>query len=177
MNFQIKTYDKICSLQFPDLKKELVDIDCLFRTANEDFYKLLKELNLDVNFDFKKTANKKLYTHTFIKTITEFLKLKEDGYKPYFYSNLLTKDTFRNNLIKKVKNIFGFLIWEDIYNFNTLSDQLDSCDVNCKLEGLLHSDKKPKKFSQIKKYLLKEGLTELNDSYFQNLQNKIQIYL
>lgn len=177
MNFEIKKYDRIYSLQFPDLKKELVDIDCLFKATNNDFYIILQNLGLEIDFDFKKTHNKRLYAHSFIKTITNFLKNKTDGFRPYFYSNLLTKDTFRNNLIKKVKRIFGFSIWEDIYNFDVISDNLHNCDINCKIEGLFSAEKRPKKFQQIRKNLIKEGLTELNDSYFQDLRSKMQIYL
>lgn len=177
MNYEVKKYDNICSIQFPELKKEIIDIDCLFKTTNYHFYILLTELNINVDFDFTKKDNKRLYTHTFIKQIIEFLKNKEDGYKPYFYSNLLTKDTFRNNLIKKIKRIFGFDIWEDVYEFDVIPNSLSDCDINCKVEGLLGCDKKPKSFKHIKKFLEKEGLTNLNGVYFENLENKIQIYL
>lgn len=177
MNYEINSFENICSIRFPDLQKELVDIDCLFRQTNCDFYDLLVEMGIDTDFDFKKAHNKKLYTHSFIKTVTDYFKNKEDDFRPYFYSNLLTKDTFRNNLIKKIRRAFGFLVWEDIYEFEIIHEKLEDCDVNTKLIGLFNTEKKIKSFKYVKRFLEKEGLTHLNEVYFKDLGNKIQIYL
>jgi hypothetical protein len=84
--------------------KKIIDVDEVFKETNENFAMLLENLGLTATFDFSKRNNQKLYTHEFIKTFTEFLKYTQQDF--VFFSNTLTKDKFRNQLLKKVRRIF-----------------------------------------------------------------------
>ena len=136
---------------------------------------MLSILGLTVDFNFNDKNNKNLYTNEFIKTICDFIKNKESNNKTYFYSNVLTKDEFRNKLIRKIKIIFGLKILEDhltLTEFTALVEINDS-DKLPKLEMFLNQECLSKKFKQIKKHLTKMGFVYLNDVYFQDLSNKI----
>ena len=174
MNIEIIGEEIISSIKFPDIQKELVDIDTIFRKTNKSFPRLLESMGLIASFDFTKRNNKKLYTHEFIKTFVEFLKEKHTTL--YFFSNTLTKDAFRNTLIRKLKRIFGVLVWEDCQSISELAHRLQKrdCDVFSSMEIFLNTPHVVN-FRKIKRNLDKEGLTYLHDVYFENLSNKMHI--
>jgi hypothetical protein len=176
---KILTEDIIKIVRFPDIKKELIDIDIIFKTTNQNYSKLLLNLGLEVSFDLTKRDNKKLYTHTFLKTFMDFIDGNNNEYKLFFFSDISTKDKIRNILVNKIKKYFGFLIFEDNIDLSTFINKIENNDGNYtpKFEIFLNSEKKPKQFKFIKKYLDKEGLEFMSNNYFENFCNKMMIYV
>lgn len=156
--------------------KQIIDIDEVFKETNDNFAILLENLGLTTTFDFSKRNNQKLYTHEFIKTFTEFLKYTRIDF--VFFSNTLTKDKFRNQLLKKVRRIFKINIIEKNYDFEKLEYFLKiwNAEVISELEMAFESRQTPS-FRKISKYLEKEGLTFLNEQYFQEVTNKMTILI
>jgi len=156
--------------------KKIIDIDEVFKETNETFAILLENLGLTATFDFSKRNNQKLYTHEFIKTFTEFLKYTQQDF--VFFSNTLTKDKFRNQLLKKVRRIFKINIIEKNFDFEKLEYLLKilNAEMISELEMAFQNRKTPS-FRKISKYLEKEGLTFLNEQYFQEVINKMTILI
>lgn len=156
--------------------KKIIDIDEVFKETNENFAILLESLGLTTTFDFSKRNNQKLYTHEFIKTFTEFLKYTRQDF--VFFSNTLTKDKFRNQLLKKVRRIFKINIIEKNFDFEKLEYLLKiwNAEVISEFESAFQNRKTPS-FRKISKYLEKEGLTFLNEQYFQEVVNKMTILI
>ena len=156
--------------------KKIIDIDEIFKETNENFAMLLENLGLTATFDFSKRNNQKLYTHEFIKTFTEFLKYTQQDF--VFFSNTLTKDKFRNQLLKKVRRIFKINIIEKNFDFEKLEYLLKilNAEMISELEMAFQNRKTPS-FRKISKYLEKEGLTFLNEQYFQEVINKMTILI
>jgi hypothetical protein len=98
------------------------------------------------------------------------------NYKLYFYSNNLTKDKFRNVLLKKLKTIFGFRVLEDVMDFSEVVEKFEDndCELIPRLEVFFQNNSRPKTFKHIKKFLEKEGLKNMGD-YFKEVSNKILI--
>ena len=157
------------------MNPKLIDIDIIFEKTNQNYHSLLAELGMPQTFDLSKRNNKRLYTHTFLKTFMDYLKENEPPF--YFYSDVDTKDKIRNTLVGKVKRIFKVPIWED---FGDLQDfEKRAQDNECSVVGLLEiffADRKTPKFKRIKSLLEKEGLTFLNDVYFEDLSNKLCLF-
>jgi hypothetical protein len=156
--------------------KKIIDVDEVFKETNENFAMLLENLGLTATFDFSKRNNQKLYTHEFIKTFTEFLKYTQQDF--VFFSNTLTKDKFRNQLLKKVRRIFKINIIEKNFDFEKLEYLLKilNAEMISELEMAFQNRKTPS-FRKISKYLEKEGLTFLNEQYFQEVINKMTILI
>ena len=156
--------------------KKIIDVDEVFKETNENFAMLLENLGLTATFDFSKRNNQKLYTHEFIKTFTEFLKYTQQDF--VFFSNTLTKDKFRNQLLKKVRRIFKINIIEKNFDFEKLEYLLKiwNAEVISEFESAFQNRKTPS-FRKISKYLEKEGLTFLNEQYFQEVINKMTILI
>lgn len=161
-------------IRFQD--KEIIDIDEIFRETNENFAILLEHLGLTTTFDFSKRNNKKLYTHEFIKTFTEFLKHNINR-NFIFFSNTLTKDKFRNQLLKKIRRIFKIRIWEENFDLEHFEYKIKIRDCST-ISGLevAFLNRNPPSFRKISKYLEKEGLIFLNEKYFQEVVNKMIIF-
>lgn len=156
--------------------KRIIDIDEIFKDTNENFTMLLENLGLTANFDFSKRNNKKLYTHEFIKTFTEFLKYNQQDF--IFFSNLLTKDKFRNQLLGKIRRIFKINIIEKNFGMENLEYLLKiwNAEIISEFESAFQN-RKPPSFRKISKYLEKEGLIFLNEQYFQEVVNKMIIFV
>ena len=156
--------------------KRIIDIDEIFKETNDNFTMLLENLGLTVNFDFSKRNNKKLYTHEFIKTFTEFLKYNQQDF--IFFSNLLTKDKFRNQLLSKIRRIFKINIIEKNFGMENLEYLLKiwNAEIISEFESAFQN-RKPPSFRKISKYLEKEGLIFLNEQYFQEVVNKMIIFV
>ena len=156
--------------------KKIIDVDEVFKETNENFAMLLENLGLTATFDFSKRNNQKLYTHEFIKTFTEFLKYTQQDF--VLFSNTLTKDKFRNQLLKKVRRIFKINIIEKNFDFEKLEYLLKilNAEMISELEMAFQNRKTPS-FRKISKYLEKEGLTFLNEQYFQEVINKMTILI
>jgi len=154
----------------------VIDIDTVFMETNRNFALLLEQMGLLVDFNFSNRNNKKLYTHEFIKTFCEFLKSR-NHLNIVFFSNNLTKDKFRNQLLSKVKRIFKVNVWTENYDYAEFCKRINTKDAKILsgLELISQSNKTPS-FKKISKYLEKEGLTFLNESYFQNITNKMVIF-
>lgn len=163
-------------MRIPFQGKQIIDIDEIFKETNTNFAILLENMGIHANFDFSKRNNKKLYTHEFIRTFTEFLKhnIHTDF---IFFSNTLTKDKFRNQLLKKIKRIFKITIWEENYDLEHFEYLIKNrnCLIISGLE-MAFFKRTPPSFKKIFKYLEKEGLTFLNEKYFQEVVNKMIIY-
>lgn len=161
--------------RIPFQDKQIIDIDEIFRETNANFAVLLESLGLMTTFDFSKRNNKKLYTHEFIKTTTQFLKYRINK-DSIFFSNALTKDRFRNQLLNKIRRIFKIRVWEANYDLDHLSYLIEmrDCSTISGLEIAFQNRKTPS-FRKISKYLEKEGLTFLNEKYFQEIVNKMVI--
>lgn len=156
--------------------KIIIDIDEVFKDANVNFAILLENLGLTATFDFSKRNNKKLYTHEFIKTLTEFLKYIRQDF--IFFSNTLTKDKFRNQLLSKSRRIFKINIIEKNFDMEHLEYLLviRNAEIISEFESAFQNRKTPS-FRKISKYLEKEGLTFLNEQYFQEVINKMAIFV
>jgi hypothetical protein len=174
-----KINDDIVSIIFESKNKEIIDIDQIFKDTNRNFAKLLDELGLKVDFDFKKSDNKKLYTHEFIKTFMEYIKNRSRTEKILIYSNMLSKDDFRNRLVKKLKTIFGFNLMESYEDMNIFYENIEKqdCLTMTSLDIFLNETRKCKSFKSIKKYFEKNGLTYLNDTYFKDFTNKLCLFI
>lgn len=157
--------------------KYIIDIDNIFKDTNTNFAILLESLGLTTSFDFSKRNNKKLYTHEFIKTFTEFLK-NNANIDFVFFSNTLTKDKFRNQLLNKIRRIFKIRIIEKNFTFEHLDECffLRKAEIISEFELAFQNVKSPS-FQKISKYLEKEGLTFLNEQYFQDVTNKMIIFV
>lgn len=155
----------------------ITDIDTIFRETNKFFANILRNMYIDVTFDFSKKMNKVIYTHAFIHTICEFIKNNKNNMKQCFYSNNLTKDPFRLKLLKKIKSIFGFRIYENVLDFTDMVEKLEKDDVKIvsEIETFLAKDHKKKTFKHIKKYLENTGLKEMRSNYFEDVANKMMI--
>ena len=153
----------------------LIDIDTLFIQTNQKVSEYLINAALPLSFDFSKKDDKTLYMHFFLSGICEFVKNGKCN-NTVFYSNQLTKDAFRNILIKKVKKIFGFKIFENIITFEQFNELLEGgFTIKDQFEVYVNSETKPKTFKHIKRYLEKDGFTQLSDTYFQDLANKMLV--
>lgn len=154
----------------------IIDVDEIFRETNTNFAILLENLGLSATFDFSKRNNKKLYTHEFIKTFTEFLKYNRQDC--LFFSNTLTKDKFRNQLLSKIRRIFKINIIEKNFDMDHLRYllKISNAEIVSEFDSALYNKKIPS-FRKISKYLEKEGLTFLNEQYFQEVVNKMVIFV
>lgn len=159
-----------------DFDNLVVDIDTVFMETNRNFAVLLEQMGLLVDFNFSNKNNKKLYTHEFIKTFCEFLKSRTH-LNIVFFSNNLTKDKFRNQLLAKVGRIFNIKVWKENYDYDEFRRRIDMKDAKI-LSGLeiAFQSNRSLSFKKISKYLEKEGLTFLNETYFQNIVNKMVIF-
>lgn len=167
---------KIISLKFTNLGKELVDVDHIFLDTNKNFSKYLKDIGLAQSFDFSSRNNKKIYTHEFLHTFIEFIKKHDKNYVPYFYSNKLTKDNFRNSLVKKLRSHFGFLIWENVEELSEIYDKLveGDCGTTTEIETFLSLERKHRRMKTIRKKLDGEGLKFMSETYFNDAINKMK---
>jgi hypothetical protein len=175
-HYEIKTEENYTKIIFHDERIVFTDIDTLFRETNIFFAKILKGMFIDVTFDFSKKYNRIIYTHTFLKTVCEHISSQVLNYRLYFYSNSLTKDKFRNTLLKKLKSIFGFKILEDVMDFSEIIEKIkiNDCELIPRLEIFFQKDTKPKTFKHIKRYLEKTGLKDMG-THFTDVANKISL--
>lgn len=162
---------------FKRLNIYIYDIDDLFKKVNKKVCKYLIKTGLPITFDFSNKDNQKLYLHFFLITICDFIIENPHHCKMLFYSNIYTKDDFRKDLIQKIKTIFGFKIWEGIWQHSEFLQLLKNNHVNLvdKFELFVQEESKPKSFKHIKKYLKKEGFRELDDTYFKDLAKKMVV--
>ena len=169
---------KIISLSFPDIHKDLIDVDHIFLDTNKRFSKYLQNMGLSNSFDFSDGVNKKIYTQEFLLTFMELIGNRETSHTPYFYSNSLTKDRFRNSLIKKLKSYFGFLIWEDVQELSEWVQKLEDgdCSVVTGFETFIQSERTHRRLKTIKKRLTKEGLKFMSETYFDDAVNKLNAF-
>jgi hypothetical protein len=175
-HYQITKEENYTKIIFHDDRIVFADIDTLFRETNIYFTKILKGMFIDVTFDFSVKYNRTIYKHAFLKTVCEHISSQELNYKLYFYSNNLTKDKFRNALLKKLKTIFGFRVLEDVMDFSEVVEKFEDndCELIPRLEVFFQNNSRPKTFKHIKKFLEKEGLKNMGD-YFKEVSNKILI--
>jgi hypothetical protein len=151
---------------------QIIDIDLVFKSTNDNYIDILKNYQLPISFDFSKRNTKKLYTHAFILTLSEFIKNADNNF--IFYSNTKTKDKFRTVILNKVKRIFSLKIWEsdeDVFNFASKILRNDM-DVVPSLEIFI-SKRRKINFQKAYKFLEKEGLIFLNEKYFNQIHNKM----
>lgn len=167
----------IISARFHDTYKELVDIDFLFAETNKFYARYFLELGLTPSFDFSSRHDQKVYTNEFIKIICEFIKNRDISYNLFFYCNNTSKDKFRNRLVKKVKSVFGFRIWEDSCTLDEFITKVrnNDCATITGLEIFFDGEQRLKNFKQIKKNLKNLGHIYLNDVYFEELSMKMVI--
>jgi hypothetical protein len=153
------------------------DLDVIFKQTNRMVMEYLTNMGLPLDFDFTNKDNQKIYTHYFLVILCDFIISNPHNRKMIFYSNMFTKDTFRKNLIQKIKKIFGIKIWESIWSHSEFLFLLDEKHVNLydEFELFVESETKPKTFKHIKKYLEKEGFKALSDTYFKDIANKMVV--
>jgi hypothetical protein len=79
--------------------------------------------------------------------------------------------------LAKIRRIFKIRIWDANYDLEHLEYLINirDCSIISGLE-MAFSDRKPPSFRKISKYLEKEGLTFLNEKYFQDVVNKMIIF-
>ena len=149
------------------------DLETIFKKTNVEFYKYISEIGMDL--DLSKKDQQKIYLHYFIINICNNIQCNNDT--TIFYINKFNICDIHNKIIKKIKRIFGFKIWESPYSLPEFIVKLKNRDsaVIDHFELFLMDKSKPKTFKHIKKYLDKEGFTGLSDAYFQDIVNKMAI--
>ena len=174
-----KIDDDVISLIFQSRNQEIIDIDEIFKQTNRNFAKLLTSLHIKVDFNFKNKDNCRLYTHEFIQTFVEYIKNRSRSEKLSIYSNSLTKDSFRNRLVKRLKTMFGFNILETYEDLTILFDKLENrdCETVTMVDNFLNLPRKCKSFKHVKKYFEKHGYKFLNDTYFKDFTNKLCLFI
>lgn len=177
MNIE-KIQEPISSARFHNHHKELVDLDFLFRDTDKFFARYFLNLGVTPTFDFRDRVNKKLYTNEFIKVICEWIKNRECEYTLYFFYDDSQQDKFRQSLVKKVKTIFGFKIWIENGTLEQFIQKIEDndCSSLTGLEVFFDEEKTIKNFKHIRNHLEKNGLTYLNDVYFEELSNKMLLF-
>ena len=175
-HYEITTEENYTNIIFHDDRIIFTDIDTLFRETNIFFAKILKGMFIDITFDFSQKYNRTIYKHAFLKIICSHIQSQELNYKLYFFSNNLTKDKFRNTLLKKLKTIFGFKVLEDVMDFSEVIQKIENndCELIPRLQLFLQKDTRPKTFKHIKRYLENEGLKDMGE-YFKEVSNKMLI--
>ena len=175
-HYEITSEENYTKIIFHDDRIIFADIDTLFRETNIHFAKILRGMFIDVTFDFSVKYNRSIYKHAFLKTVCEHISSQEFNYRLCFYSNSLTKDKFRNTLLKKLKTIFGFKVLEDVMDFSEIIEKIENkdCELIPRLQLFFQKDTKPKTFKHIVKYLDKEGLKDMGD-YFKEVSSKLLI--
>jgi hypothetical protein len=176
MNIE-RIQEPISSARFHNYHKELVDLDFLFKDANKFFARYFLDLGTTPTFEFKENHNKKLYTNEFIRVVCDWVKSRDCNYTLYFYWNI-REDPFRNKLVKKLKNTFGFRIWEGPETLDEFIQKIQDkdCSTMTGLEVFFGQEKSTKTFKQIKKHLEKTGMSYLNNQYFEELNNKMILF-
>lgn len=149
------------------------DLETVFKKTNVDFYKYITEIGMDL--DLSKKDQQKIYLHHFIVNICRVIQVNNDT--TIFHINKFNMCDIHVKMIKKIKQIFGFKIWESPYSLPEFLVRLKNRhgDVVDQFEMFLLKESKPKTFKHIKKYLGKEGFTFLSDVYFQDLSNKMSV--
>lgn len=175
-HYEITKEENYTKIIFHDDRIVFTDIDTLFRETNIFFAKILKEMFINVTFDFSVKYNRTIYKHAFLKIICDYVQSQELNYKLYFYSNNLTKDKFRNTLLRKLKTIFGFKILEDVMDFSEIVKKFEynDCELIPRLEVFFQNNSRPKTFKHIKRYLENEGLKNMGD-YYKEVSNKLLV--
>lgn len=178
MNIEVVVTGEVRLVDFHDLQTTLVDIDSLFKEANQYYSNIIQSMYLTPEYDFTCSWDRSLYSHAFIITICEYIKNSFSPYKVCFYSNSMVKDAFRNKLIAKTKKIFGFKILEGDESFLDVIQKIEMRDaaVMQTLEVFFAQTTKPKTFKYIKRYVKQHGLRSLKDNYFQDVANKMVIF-
>jgi len=175
-DYETITEENYTKLILHDDRIIFTDIDLIFKHTNIFFAQILKDMFIDATFDFSKKYNKVIYSHAFIKTVCDHIIRQDSNYKLCFYSNFLTKDPFRNSLLRKLKSIFGFKIMEDVMDFSEVIERFERFDgeIIPKLKVFFEKDNTPKNFKHIKKYLEKTGLKDIKD-HFDQVANKMTL--
>lgn len=153
----------------------IIDIDKVFRNTNINYYNTHEDIGLDVSFDFSKTNNKRLYTHYFLMEVCKSFENNSDA-KLVFYRNIINMEkNFIDKLVKKTKIIFGLNIIECNMTFDNYVASLVKSSANSVqiIDTIIYTETKPKTFKHIKKYLHQNGLTYLDDVFFNDLRNKM----
>lgn len=160
-----------------DSNIRIIDINRVIGYSNYKYYQETQKLGLGLNFDFSKPNNKRLYTHCFLMSICDLIQ-ENVGFRLVLFRNTINMEkNFIDKLVKKTKKIFGFDIIECDMKFDDFVAGLikDSGELVQKVEQIINSDKKPKTFKHIKRYFTQNGLTHLDDVFFQDIRNKMMI--
>lgn len=149
------------------------DLIPLFQKVNIKFYENISSIGCELNL--KNKDQQKIYTHYFLKEVCELIKICNET--PIFYINEFSICDIHKKIIKKIKTIFGIKVWMTPLPFSTFIVKLKERNVEWvdTFELFLQKESKPKSFRHIKKYLEKEGMINLSDSYFQDIANKMAI--
>ena len=157
--------------QYPDYIFE--DLEHIFKLTNLSYYNHCESLGLEIDLSNKNQKN--IYTHFFITHLCDRIKVMNK--KVVFYINEFSICCIHKQIIKKIIRIFGFKIWSGHYTMSDFLHKLirNESELVDRFEMYLNINSSPKSFRQIKKFLEKEGFTNLSDSYFQDIANKMAI--
>lgn len=152
----------------------LKNFDEFLINTNREFYFYLVHNGL--NIDLKSKDQQKIYLHFLIKEICEFLKDQKHGII-FYHNNWGDECGFQMKIIKKIYRIFGFKILIHWLSFEDFCKALDTGEakITTSFETMLNVEIKPKSFRSIKKFLEKEGYTDLIENYFSDITNKMVI--
>lgn len=153
----------------------IVDINKIFRNTNINYYNAHDDIGLNISFDFSKTNNKRLYTHYYLMEVCENMKNNLDARLVLYRNTINMEKNFIDKLVKKTKTIFGVLIIECDMTFDNYIASLikNSASSVQTIDTITTTETKPKTFKHIKKYLHQNGLTYLDDVFFNDLRNKL----
>lgn len=156
----------------------ILDIDPIFIETNKNFIKMFEILYLSVDFNFKDKNNKKIYKHCFIETMMEKFSNYNSYNKIIIHSNILTKDDFRQSLVKKLKTIFGLQLIETSFDFKDVVNLYQNSDSRIKplIDISIQTQNEMKSLKKVKKFFEKNDLIHLNETYFNNPSKKLKLF-
>jgi hypothetical protein len=176
MNIDKITYESIYSVRFHDHRQVMMDIDELFKISLNTYAITLSLLELPVSYDFTKRVNKKFLMNELIKNYMHFVKSSE--YQIVFYQNISIENKTKNQLIKKLENIFEIKILKDVKIFSDLIRSYESRESACvEIIDTFLANKSEKNFKKIKKFLKHEGLDYLFAEYVEDISKKMDMLL
>lgn len=142
--------------------------------ANRKYYNYITSLG--VSMDLKSKDHQKIYFHFLLIELCEFFK-NNTGSNIVFYNNEWDIQSFQRKYISKIVKSFGLKIYSDWTDFEAFTIKLVSFDTKYveDFDLFLYKDLRPKSFKQIKKFLHKEGFSDLANNYFSDISNKMVI--
>lgn len=154
----------------------IMDINKYFTLTNKEFYEYITNIGLEI--DLKSKDQQKIYFHFLLKGLFEYLKLFPKNNIIIYSNNWISQDCFCNKYYKKLNRLFKFRIIEDWITFGDFITKFENNEAKYVeiVESTILSKNEPSTYKYIKKFLQKEGFTDLVENYFEDPSNKMLIF-